>query len=306
MISPHKFRLAQWRWQRLTVGEAHKRFGEGWGASSSDWQMSREIAWIDRMWLLLLRLQIHGCLFLFVSVVITQAPTRAAGSGECGGRGDESSSKTRTRTKPGKTERGGQMLKRQAMTDSLSPLFYSAARSFLGFVLSALPSLNPHTHTPTPLEGTPHDLCPGSVPLEPTRRLKADTLCLRLCNQPTCLVLERPFKPLFSSPVGLFAFEGKVTFGWMFHIVGKNLTNCATSKRSNWGLSLNASQATSIFHFSQKWTCLSSLRILIYFYSDIHPYLILTHLILKSSVFFVLLFLFYFFSPERFRCNASV
>lgn len=62
---------------------------------------------------------------------------RGVVKGSCGG--DESSSKTRTRTKPGKTERGGQALKRQAMTDSLSPFFYSAARSFLGFVLSALP-----------------------------------------------------------------------------------------------------------------------------------------------------------------------
>lgn len=196
--------------------------GGGLWTSSSDWQMSGEIAWIDRMGLLLLRLQIHGCLFRFVSEVITQARTGAAGSGGWGVRGDESGSKTRTRTKPGKTERGGQTLKRQAMTDSLSPLFYSAARSFLGFVLSALPS---PTHTPTRpplLEGTPHDLCPGSVPLEPTRRLKADTLCLRLRNQPTCLVLERSFEPLFPSPVGLFAFKEKVTFGWMFHTAVKN------------------------------------------------------------------------------------
>lgn len=54
-------------------------------------------------------------------------------------------------------------------------------------------------------------------------------------------MLERPFKPLFPSPVGLFAFEGKVTLGCVFHTAVEKLSNCATSERSNWGLSLNVS-----------------------------------------------------------------
>lgn len=70
--------MAQGRWRWLTVQPRCQEIRQE-KASSSNWQMNREIEWIDRTGLLLLRLQIHGCLFLFVSVVITQAPTGAAG-----------------------------------------------------------------------------------------------------------------------------------------------------------------------------------------------------------------------------------
>lgn len=65
---------------------------------------------------------------------------------------------TRTWTKP-ETEKRGPALEHRATTDTRWGPFYSAARSFLGFVLSALPS--PPADTPGPLDGAPHDLCPA-------------------------------------------------------------------------------------------------------------------------------------------------
>lgn len=94
-----------------------------------------------------------GDSWLPLPLCVSSNYTGTYGSGR---QGDESA------VKPGREQSQKQKEGANAWTPSHDRqplgLFYSAARSFFGFVLSALPF--PPTRTPTPLDGAPDDLCP--------------------------------------------------------------------------------------------------------------------------------------------------
>lgn len=116
---------------------------------------------------------------------------------------------TRTRTKSENRKRGP-ALEHRAMTDCLWGCFYSAARSFLGFVLSALPS---HPPTCPPLWMVLQMIC---VQFGFTRANRASksrhTLPPSLQSARLSAVWE--LLNLFSAWVGLFTFRGKVPSGF--------------------------------------------------------------------------------------------
>lgn len=73
-----------------------------------------------------------------------------------GREGDERGCETRTWTKP-ETETGGQRLNTKPWQTAFGAVLFSCQELFrIRFICSAFPP----THTPTPLDGAPDDLCP--------------------------------------------------------------------------------------------------------------------------------------------------
>lgn len=192
----------RWRW-RLTEPRAlllhRSKTGKGKLIRLAD-ELGDRVNWQE--WITFV---MFGDSWLPLPLCVSSNYTGTYGSGR---QGDESA------VKPGREQSQKQKEGAKAWTPSHDRqplgLFYSAARSFLGFVLSALPSHPPRR----PPSGWCSRWFVSSVAsFESTQRLKADALCLLLCNQPTCLQFERLLK-LFPTLSGFVCVWAKGHFRW--------------------------------------------------------------------------------------------